>query len=287
MPLGRIRRPLLWFMLLFSFLHGWGYEVHRRINKKAAEILTGDLGEFTKQHAQELALYAPVADFIKDVHRDEHPRHYLDADLYGEYPFRNLEVDYEQLLASFGKENIESWGSAPWSIGETADILVKMFKQQRWEEAVFYMGYLGHYVADIHMPLHACANYNGQNTGNEGVHFRWESRMVDELIPDFAAVGEIQKINDMMIRALDITKDSFLMYPRLLEADHKARATLTPAQIKELNSYKILPFEEPYLRVLYAETEDIILDRLGQSAVLVASYWYTCWLKAGSPSLPK
>ena len=32
------------------------------------------------------------------------------------------------------------------------------------------MGVVGHYIADLHNPLHTIINYNGQFTGNDGVH---------------------------------------------------------------------------------------------------------------------
>lgn len=287
--MGRTTRVLRWIfpLILTSIIWGWGYDVHKRINDKAAHILEGQLGLYTKSHADELALYAPVADFIKDVHHDEFHRHFIDADLYTTFPFADLNISYEELDIRFGEDNIKKWGMAPWSIDETANVLIKMMKTGRWDEALYYMGHLGHYVADLHMPLHTCANYNGQLTGNDGVHFRWESRMVDELIPKFEPVGQVRKIDNFIESALIITKDSFSVYPRLLRADSIARKHLNSEQVKQLNTYNKLHYEDRYLKLLYAETEDVVHDRLGQAAVLVASYWYSCWLAAGAPDPPK
>lgn len=283
-----LRTIFVFFSLALSTIAwGWGYDAHRRINQKAAEILEGELGLYTQVHASELALFAPVADFIKDVHRDEFNRHFIDADLYGDFPFSELNVSYEKLVETYGEENLKKWGIAPWSIAESVQTLTKMFKQERWDEALYYMGHLGHYVADLHMPLHTCANYNGQLTGNDGVHFRWESRMVDELIPDFEPVGEIQQISEPIATSLEITRESFQLYPRLLKADDIARKHLTTEQAKELNTYKKLHYEDRYLKLLYAETEDVVHDRLGKAAVRVASFWVSCWVNAGSPTPPK
>ena len=41
---------------------------------------------------------------------------------------------------------------------------------------------LGHYVGDAHVPLHAVLNYDGQLTGQTGVHARWESDLVDRFL---------------------------------------------------------------------------------------------------------
>jgi hypothetical protein len=37
---------------------------------------------------------------------------------------------------------------------------------------------IGHYVADMHQPLHLTRNYNGQLTGNYGIHARYEGQMI-------------------------------------------------------------------------------------------------------------
>jgi hypothetical protein len=34
----------------------------------------------------------------------------------------------------------------------------------------------GHYLGDLNVPLHTTMNYNGQLTGQEGIHGFWESR---------------------------------------------------------------------------------------------------------------
>ncbi|MFQ6676875.1 MAG: zinc dependent phospholipase C family protein [Fidelibacterota bacterium] len=283
------KRTFFWILplVLINVIFGWGYDVHKRINYKAAQILEGPLGEFTQRHADILAIYGPVPDYIKSAHSDEFYRHFIDADLYGDYPFTELIIDYKTLVDKYGEDNIKKWGSAPWTIEETTDILIKMFKQERWDEVVFYMGYLGHYVADLHMPFHTCANYNGQFTGNDGVHFRWESRMVDKLIPQFEGKGDIIVIDHFVETALAITKESFSVYPQILSADSKARRHLTEEQKKELNTYKFLSFEDQYLTILFEETGDLAQDRLGRAATLTASFWFTCWKLAGSPLLPK
>lgn len=40
---------------------------------------------------------------------------------------------------------------------------------------------LCHYVADLNVPLHTTSNYDGQTTGQKGVHHRWETGLVQRL----------------------------------------------------------------------------------------------------------
>ncbi|MBL0103970.1 MAG: hypothetical protein IPP51_09590 [Bacteroidetes bacterium] len=45
------------------------------------------------------------------------------------------------------------------------------------EGILYYSANIGHYVADAHVPLHCTENYNGQMTGQSGIHGFWESRL--------------------------------------------------------------------------------------------------------------
>jgi hypothetical protein len=137
------------------------------------------------------------------------------------------------------------------------------------------------------MPLHTCANYNGQLTGNDGIHFRWEVPLVKKYVSEIDPKAKAKLINDPVEMAFSIVKESFSLYPQIIEADSKARAPLTVVQADSLNTYESLSFEDEYLTVLYSETSEVLHERLNSAAARIASYWYSCWIKAGSPSPPQ
>jgi hypothetical protein len=264
----------------------WGYTVHSRINHQAALLIPAPLGAYTTRHANDLSLYGPSADFIKDAYPEESHRHYIDLDLYPTDVLKKTPRDFQSFVKTYGDSAVNARGVIPWAIEETMERITRLLKRGQWESALFYMGILGHYVADIHMPLHTTANYNGQLTNNKGVHFRWETRMVDEFIPVFKPVGEVVYLSKPLENTFEIISRSHDLYPALLHADSLARRDLTPVQKEQLSTYEILSFEEPYLTRLYKETETIVEDRLGRAVVMVASYWWTCWVNAGRPSIP-
>ena len=180
---------------------------------------------------------------------------------------------------------MRQYGIAPWTIKDTSERIIKLLKEKRIEQAIYHMGILGHYIADLHMPLHNVLNYNGQFTGNEGVHFRWEDRLVDEYIDEIIPVGEIEDVEDPWHFTMGIVRESFLVHNQILEADTKARRLLTKGQAEKLKSYDILSFEKPYLDILFSETEDLLKDRLGRAVIRTASLWQYCWEEAGKPEL--
>lgn len=283
----RIAVNLIIFQLLISFtqLFGWGYDVHRRITKATVQAVPGEFGDFLNQYVDKLSYHAADPDFWKATDPDEGYRHFIDADLYDEYPFDNIPRSFDSLYSKYGEENVSHWGIAPWNIDDYCNRLVALFKEGKWEKSIYTMSALSHYIADIHMPLHTCANYNGQLTGNDGVHFRWESPMVKQYVTYIEPLNEVEVIPDLLEMAFTIVKESYNVYPLLLSADSLARAPLTKIQADSLNTYEKLSFNDEYLSVLYTQTAEVVRDRLNKSAERIASYWYTCWIKAGSPKL--
>lgn len=281
----RIVVNIIIFQLLFSItqLFGWGYDVHRRIADSAVQAVPGEFGDFLNQHIEDISYHAADPDFWKANDPKERYRHFIDADLYDEYPFDNIPRNIDSLYAKYGEENISDWGIAPWNIDDYCDKLTELFRVGKWEESIFTMSSLSHYIADIHMPLHTCANYNGQLTGNEGVHFRWEAPMVEQYVTYIKPLEEAKAIDDLLEMAFTIVKESYSVYPLLISADSLARSPLSIFQGDSLNTYEKLSFEDEYLSVLYSQTSVVVHDRLNKAAERIASYWYTCWIKAGSP----
>ena len=283
----RIAVNIIIFQLLISLtqLFGWGYDEHRRITRAAVQAVPDEFGDVLNQYVDKLSYHAADPDFWKTADPNEGYRHFIDADLYAKYPFDDIPRDIDSLYSKYSEKNIGHWGIAPWNIDDYCNRLVTLFKEGKWEESIYTMSALSHYIADIHMPLHTCANYNGQLTGNDGIHYRWESQMVKQFVTDIMPLNEAEIIPDILEMAFTIVKESYTEYPLLLSADSLARSSLTNVQADSLNTYEKLSFEDEYLSILYAETSDIVHDRLNKAAERIASYWYTCWIKAGSPEI--
>lgn len=287
MRLARKIWLLVIVVALSPALIGWGYEGHRKINYVAAFQLKGSFGRFLTQHADELKIYGAVPDYQKGMDRSRYHHHFIDTDYYGAYPFNDIPRTRDAFYEKFGADNIKKMGDAPFFIEKLCSRIIYLMKNDRFEEALYNMGELGHYVSDLHQPLHVILNYNGKKTGNNGVHFRWEVRLIDDYIKRINPVGTIEKIDDPVSFAFDIIKESFSLHQKVLDADTKARKVLSSDQADQLPSYDVLEFEKPYLDLLYSETKDLLADRLGRSVIRVASIWQFCWEQAGKPELPQ
>ena len=203
----------------------------------------------------------------------EGPRHFLDIDIYGPYPFVELPHDYDEAVAKFGVEDVTKRGLATWRIADYTQLLSEAMKSGDAEKIVGAAGALAHYIEDIHMPLHVVKNYNGQLTNQHGVHQRFEDDMVDayaeqiHLSPKMAS-----EIEDPLEYAFDIVLDSYVYADNLLHADRRAKLGEDT-------------YGTPYLEKFFRLSGWIAVQRMNDAATATASYWYTAWLRAGKPEL--
>jgi len=271
-------------------LYGWGFQAHKLINRKAVELLPGPLGESFTSHINYISEHSIDPDLwrMKGDDPDEGHGHFIDADLYDDFPFDSIPRERSEAEARFSADTLSSWGTAPWRIEDYVHRLTDQFRTGQWEEVPLTAATLGHYVSDIHMPLHVVENYNGQLSGNTGIHKRWEADMVDRYLLDAVQPkGVPAPIADPVEMAFTIVKESYPLHFELLKADSLARSGLTEEQRELISNRDTSMVGTDYIEILYRKTGNIAKTRLEDAAIRVASYWLTAWRAAGSPPPPR
>ena len=114
---------------------------------------------------------------------EEGPRHYIDIDQYGTYPYPSLPRKWNDAVAKFGEDSLRQHGIVPWHVQTMLHRLTDAFKEKNYSLIMKYSAEIGHYISDAHVPLHASSNHNGQLTNQKGIHGFWESR-VPELLAE-------------------------------------------------------------------------------------------------------
>ena len=80
----------------------------------------------------------------------------------------------------------------------------------RLENIKFHSAVLAHYVEDGHVPFHAVLNYDGQLTGQHGIHSRWESELVARHRTALQlAPPPVVAVSDMRAYMFDVLQGSF------------------------------------------------------------------------------
>ncbi len=273
------RKSFLWqliFIVLFSTLtiFPWGDKGHKLISKMSVNFLPPDMHQFI-QWRDYLEEHAPDPDYRKREDKTEAPKHFIDIDFYKEFNNGNMIEDEDKLIKEYGKEEVVRNGVLPWATLQTFKNLTKAFKEKNKEDALRYAADLGHYVADGHQPMHTVVNYNGQLTGQKGVHFRYEIKMVDahlKELEDSYVSGEAVYVKDPLKFIFNYITDANSVCSTLLDADNYA---FKKAGDKEgTKYYDLLWFKAGYITEV----------QFNQASLHFADLVYTAWINAGKPA---
>ncbi|MBX3240285.1 MAG: S1/P1 Nuclease [Chitinophagaceae bacterium] len=286
----------VFFLLLFTFAcytsFGWGFYAHREINYHAAFLLPPAMLSFYKPNIDFIAEHAVDPDKRRYAVSEEGCRHYIDLNRYGAYPFDALPRQWNEAVEKFGEDSIKAHGIVPWWVGSMLHRLTVAFRNKNYPAILRLSAEIGHYIADAHVPLHAHSNYNGQQTGQHGIHGLWESR-----IPELLAAGNF---NYFIGKARYISSPEAYIWKVVLESAAAADTVLLHE--KQL-TYKIPPDQKyayenrsglitrqysAYFTTLYnASMNNMVERRMRESIFATASFWYTAWVNAGQPVLDR
>jgi hypothetical protein len=149
---------------------------------------------------------------------------------------------------------------------------------------------MGHYVGDAHVPLHTTENYNGQLTGQLGIHAFWESRL-PELMADTDYdlwVGPAEYITDPRDYYWNIVLGSHELVDSVLNTERRLRERFPGDRQRcyEERSGRIVAQPcEAYARAWSAAMNGMVEERFRAAVHAVGSVWYSCWVDAGQPDL--
>jgi hypothetical protein len=184
-------------------------------------------------------------------------------------------------------------GVVPWRIAAFTDSLTRAFKMKNLDKILFFAANVGHYVADAHVPLHATENYDGQLTGQKGLHARWESEIPERYMRHLEMQNETapraKYIPDKTEESFKWVLESYLMVDSVLKCDLKAKEGLKPEEIYTVVIDKNGRERQIYTPLYYERFKqalgDMVERRFEQTIERVASIWYSAWVDAGAPDL--
>jgi hypothetical protein len=268
----------------------WGFFAHQKINYYATFLLPPEMLVLYKPNIDFITTHAVDPDKRRYIVKAEAPRHYIDIDHYGKYPYPDLPHKWKDAVAKFGEDSLLKYGIAPWHVLSMLARLTDAFKEKDFGKIMKNSAEIGHYIADAHVPLHTNSNHNGQLTDQVGIHAFWESR-VPELLAD-------KEFDFFIGKASYISNPSDFIWDRVLESANAADSVLTfEKQLsKEFPSDKKYAFENKngiitrqysaaFTIAYNKKLNGMVERRMRQAIYAVASFWYTAWVNAGQPDL--
>ena len=160
-------------------LAAWGHKGHEIVAALACRDLPPELSPWLQGREDILRDHVNDPDGWRNSDPLEGARHFLDSEAYGGPGSVPLAMTDAQ--ARLGPVEFAKDGQVPWVIQDRVQELVKAFQGGDPAKVAFAAAILCHYVGDLNVPLHTTANYNGQFTGQTGVHARWETGLVERL----------------------------------------------------------------------------------------------------------
>lgn len=149
-------------------------------------------------------------------------------------------------------------------------------RARKIDDTKLYMSDLAHYIADATQPMHTIVNYDGQLTGQKGVHARYEIHMVAKYYDELAGSVRIQplpEIADLKEFVFGVIHDTHTMFPLLLYADSVARQE-SPGN-----------FGDEYYAMMWHYTKKVTVHQIEQGIAALAALYYRAWVEAGKPQL--
>lgn len=257
----------------------WGFEAHKFIMNRAIDALPPEIRPFFEKYRVTIVEHSVDPDMWRTVgwEAEEGPRHFVDMDAYGPYPFTAVPRDYAEAVKQRGEEFVKKYGLLPWRAQEMQGKLAEAFllKQTYSRENIkLFSSVVAHYLSDAQVPFHAALNHDGQLTGQYGIHSRFESELFeryrDRLQPPARPLVKIDSVRDY---AFDSLVKSYSHVQAVLDADKAAVAG------REI-------YDDGYFEAMFQKLKPVLEDRLADSIAAVASAITTAWEQAGKPALP-
>jgi hypothetical protein len=280
----------LLLLLAHEFSYSWGFYAHGKINYYAVFLLPPEMLVFYKPNLIFLTEHSTDPDKRRYAVAEEGPRHYLDIDHYGTYPFNDLPRKWNDAILKFSEDSIKAHGIVPWHIQVMLKRLTKAFEQKDVNAILKNSAEIGHYLSDAHVPLHASSNHNGQLTNQKGIHGFWESR-----VPELLSEKEF----DFFIGKADyIVNPSDFIWNRILESSKATDSVLLFEKqltnkfsedkkfaFEERNGIIVKQYSSAFTKAYNQLLNGMVERRMRQAIYAVASFWYTAWVNAGQPDL--
>ena len=270
----RLRRFALiaWFVVfLTSRAYGWGSQGHTFLTQNSVGHLPASLQSFVNRYFSTISNYATT----------EPPgQHYIDIDVYPEFLAGQMPRDLNVLYATHGTSFVNSNGISPWVIANYRATLTSQMRTAASDAAYLALartaGEMAHYIEDINQPLHTTDNYDGQQTGNSGIHSRYETTMVNRHFADLSVVLAPQNcvyVSDTVDWVLDTIETRTWGYvDDIMAADTLAKTFGSTSSNAYYNS-------------LWNSTGAFTHSQFQSATEMIASAWYSAWVDAGSPAL--
>lgn len=288
----RNKAILLAAVTLLIICSSWGFLMHRTITQLSVYQLPKEVQPFFFQNMDYLIKYSIRPDQRRNSDPSEASRHFIDFEAYGKDAAKKMPMNWEAAVKQYTKDSLLKYGYVPYWVIEMKDRLACAFRKGNKDSILFYATDLAHYIEDAHVPLHTSVNYDGQLTGQKGLHALWESVVPELTIEEFDLKGKkkatyLSNPDEAIWKAV---RHSFKLVPGLLDTEREVSKRFTEEtkyRIQKRNGREVKYYTKEFALAYAKKLQPSINKQAIRAANLVADFWYTAWVDGGKPDLEK
>jgi len=268
----------------------WGFYAHREINQAAIYTLPPEMAPFFKTHAHVLVDWAVRPDQRRYAVDGEAPRHFIDWDVYSPTLKDSLfRLPWSKAVNLVTEDTLQAYGIVPWHVISMKNQLTKAFSMKNTREILRLSAEIGHYIGDANVPLHTTQNYNGQMTGQTGIHGFWESRLPELFATGYSRwVGPahyLEKPDSVIWQAVHLAHvalDSVLLFEKELT---RSLGNHRKFEVTERNRQTIRTYSDFFSNAYHRALDGQVERHFKRAIRMTGDFWYTAWVDAGQPDL--
>jgi len=264
----------------------WGFFAHKEINKMAVFSLPQPLMSFYKTHIDFITQQAVNPDKRRYIVVGEAPKHYMDIEYYTD-SILSVCPTWSEASQVYPEDSLQAHGILPWNLIRLSYRLTDAFKAKDVKLILKLSADMGHYIGDLHVPLHTTKNYNGQLTGQHGIHGLWESRLPELFASNYSfyvgSATHIPSIHKAVWSALTASRacvDSVLKIELRLQQKFHADKIFS---YEDRNGQNIRVYSFTFSEAYHKALDDMVQRRMRAAIKMTGDMWYTCWVNAGKP----
>jgi hypothetical protein len=229
-------------------------------------------------------------DERRNTDKTEATKHFIDFEAYGDSAAWKMPWTWEEAVAKYSKDTLLKYGHVPYVIRNVTERLTEAFSRKDRDSILFYAADLGHYIGDIHVPLHTTLNYDGQLTGQKGLHSLWESIIPELELKnyDLSSRHKARYLRHAEKKIWAALRNSFVLTTDVFLLEKEVTANFAPEQkyrIQMRNGREVRSYTTAFARAFSERLGHTVNGQLTATANLIADVWYTSWVDAGKPDL--
>lgn len=263
---------LLTLILSIAFWAGgasaWDDSGVREVIEKAIESLPKPIKKFYEQ--REEIILAHVIDPIRTGQRLT-----FEIDRFEPFPFEGIPEDRQAAISKFGEETMEQAGDLPWRLQDTYGKLIEAYRVMDIEAIETLSAEIAFCVGELHNPVNVSKYGDGEPIDQDGLRERFDERLLEvygeKVKFDTPAAVYLDRPGEY---AFNIARRAYIWVNNILLHDYIARQG-------------VMSYDRFYYEGLWLRSSIIINQMLQNVSRDAASYWYTAWIEAGKPELPK